>query len=266
MSDFRGNIDNWLRLAEPDYYTLFIRCWIPFNAWYVAEMPQHEKKDHLLIKELQDHPKSKPRLRIEYLLTHDDDESQKFQYHLIQLFHHLDKRSLHHNAVLLSLKSVELSTNNVKHAHLVDKYGNKYKAEVKTGFFEAVIVDKNSKTLLHYKHPNHDIQHLKHDLKFIGLNDVKVQSNISNCYEAIDPTKPTELITNSKNKSDYITFESDKKLKFINDPATIAKACIKVFYALRCMLFHGEVDPTINNAAVFEHAFFMLNLVVKDLK
>jgi len=43
MSDFRGNINNWIRLSEPDYYMFFLKTWIPFNAWYVVEMPQHKK-------------------------------------------------------------------------------------------------------------------------------------------------------------------------------------------------------------------------------
>lgn len=31
------HIDNWISRAEPDYYTMFIKTWIPLNAWYVNE-------------------------------------------------------------------------------------------------------------------------------------------------------------------------------------------------------------------------------------
>ena len=29
------SIAKWLEKAEPDYYTLFIKVWIPYNAWYM---------------------------------------------------------------------------------------------------------------------------------------------------------------------------------------------------------------------------------------
>jgi hypothetical protein len=53
MNNFRGNIDHWLNQSEPDYYLFFLKAWIPFNAWYVAELPLLNKSDTKIIKELQ---------------------------------------------------------------------------------------------------------------------------------------------------------------------------------------------------------------------
>lgn len=31
------HINNWIDRAELDYYTMFIKTWIPFNAWYMRD-------------------------------------------------------------------------------------------------------------------------------------------------------------------------------------------------------------------------------------
>ncbi len=266
MTDFRGNIDNWIRLSEPDYYTLFIRVWIPFNAWYVAEMPQHKKKDRLLIKELQDNPKSKPRLKIESLLRSNDPESINFKHNLAQLHFNLEKRCLTDNKKLLSFTSIDLTENPIKHKSDFDRQGNKYKAESKVGYFDALIVDKNNKTLFNYRTNSYDLNDLIHDIRFIGLKDFKIQNKIKACFEEINPNKPINLISASKNKADYIMLDNTSKVKFINDVETIAKSCIKVIYSLRCMLFHGEVDPTGSNASVYENGYNILKVIVKELR
>ncbi len=265
MSVFRGNIDNWLRQCEPDYYSFFLRAWIPFNAWYVAEMPQHNKKDRLLIKELQENMNSRPRLRIQGLLTNDDYESENFKYHLSLLHYNLEKKNVSHDGKKLSFCSITLTDNPVKHSSKVDKKSNRYKAEVQNTYYEALIVAQNGKTLMHYKHPGFDIEHLRRHIKFIGLADKKIQEIIAECYANIDPNKPTNLVTNSKKKGDYIFLNSDQPAKFVNDQITIGKAIIGVLYMLRCMLFHGEIDPTDSNKVLYEHSYYLLRLILKDL-
>jgi hypothetical protein len=266
MTDFRGNIDHWIRQAEPDYYVFFVKAWIPFNAWYVAELPHLDKKDTKIIKELQDNPRSKPRIFIENFLSNDKPDSIRFKSHLAELHHLLEIKSLKHNGIKLSFSNLSLTENPKKFEKDADKSGNIFKAEVKPTFYEAIIVDKVGKTTMHFKQPIYKIEDLKKHNDFIKITDKKIQQKILNCYQAIDPDKPVSLIAVSKTKGDYITLNSDNKVNFINDPTTIAKACIKVLYALRCMLFHGEIEPNISNKPVYEHSYQILRLIIKDLK
>lgn len=265
MADFRGNINNWIRHSDPDYYSLFIRAWIPFNAWYIVEMPQHNKKDRLIIKELIDDPKSKPRIKIEALLRNNDFESKRFKSQLAQLHNELERISLIHNNQRLSFTNIALSENPTKHKSDTDKNGNKFKAEIKPGYFEALIVDKNGKTLMHYKNPIYDLTDLKQNIHFIGLRDKKIQNKIFDCYLEINPNNPTNLLSKSKSKNEYILLDDFLKVKFTNKIETISQACIKVLYSLRCMLFHGEIDPTASNSVVYEHGYNILKTIIKDL-
>ncbi len=265
MTDFRGNIDNWIRRSDPDYYMHFLKAWIPFNAWYVAEMPQFNKKDSPIIKELQDNPRSKPRLCIESRLTHNDHESIMFKHHLGKLHLCLEKYSLIHQGKPLTFSNIDLSENHKKYATDTDALGNIYKSENKLQSFEAIIVNNQNKTILHYRNKEYDLEGLTKNIQYVGLRQQRIKNKISKCYSEIDPTKPTNLFTKARSKKDYILLCPEEQIKFINNPTIIAKACIKVLYSLRCMLFHGELDPTQTNMQVYKHSQFLLTMIIKSL-
>lgn len=266
MSDFRGNIEHWIRQSEPDYYLLFLKAWIPFNAWYVAELPHLKKKDSDLIKELQDHPDSKPRKIIENFLTnHGDYEALKFQSHLAELNFSLEKIPLNHGGHRMTFKSISLSENPDKFKSSVDAVGNLYKAERATSYNQAFIEEKGGKVLLDYKEPLYDIEHLKKDNDYLRLKSPDFQNEILKLFEEINPKKPICLTTNSIVPTDFIELKSKNTCRFINDPTTVAKGCIKILYALRCMLFHGEVEPNNSNKPVYEHSYYLLRLIIKEL-
>jgi hypothetical protein len=265
MTDFRGNIDHWIRQAEPDYYLFFLKAWIPFNAWYVAELPNFGRQDSKIIQELQDNPKSKPRNIIENYLTNEKHDSIRFRSHLAELHHHLESKILSHNGVRLTFNAISLLANPKTFEKTVDVAFNIYKAEVKMGFYEAIIVDNGGRTILHIKQPKYEIEEfIKHN-DFIRISDKKIRNKILDCYEAINPNKPVCLTAVSKIRGEYILLNSDNKTNFINDTTTIAKACLKVLYALRCMLFHGEIEPNNSNRPVYEHSYQLLRLILKHL-
>lgn len=265
MTDFRGNIDHWLKQSEPDYFIFFLKAWIPFNAWYVVELPHLNKKDTKIIRELLDNPKSRPREIIENFISKDNYTASKFREHLSQLHYHLESKSLKHNGSVLSFNKLALGENPKKFAKETDNEGNIYKAEVKTGFHEAIIVDKGGRTILHFKQPIYRSEDLKKDNDFIKITNRKIQQKILSCYEEINPNKTISLVSNSKVRSDYIPLLSENKINFINDPTTIAKGCIQILYSLRCMLFHGEIEPINNNKPVYEHSYYLLRLLIKEL-
>jgi hypothetical protein len=266
MTDFRGNIDHWLRQSEPDYYMFFLKAWIPFNAWYVAELPNLNKKDTLIIKELQESNSSKPKLIIEnYLTSKESADALKFRSHLAELHMSLESKSLKHNGKKLSFQSLYLSDNPDILKTDVDKLGYIYKAEKKAGYFQALIVAKNGKTILDFKQPSYNISDLEKNNDYIRIDKSGIKRKILNCYKYIDPTKPISLISDKKNKVDCIVLDSKNHIHFIKEPTVISKGCISILYALRCMHFHGELEPTNANKPIYEHAYYLLRLIIKEL-
>lgn len=260
------NIRLWMNQSEPDYYMFFLKVWIPFNAWYVAEYPLLNRKDSDIIKELQDNINSKPKRIIKNFLdgkkAHD---AIKFKGYLAELHFQLEKIPLSHNGIRLSFRSLALTENPDKFQHFIDELGNVYKAERTTSYFQAYIQEKGGKVLLDFKNPYYDTEILMKDTEYIRL-DKKIQTKIFNLFESINPKKPISIIHESVKGKNFISIKSRNSCKIISDTETVAKACIKVLYILRCMLFHGEVAPTEVNKLVYKNAYSLLQLLINELK
>jgi len=256
----------WFEQSEPDYYIFFLKAWIPFNSWYVAEYPLLKKKDSDIIKQLQDHIDSKPRKIIKNFLDNTSDyDALKFQSYFAELHFQLDKIHLTHNDTRLSFRNLSLTENPEKYKPDTDADGNIYKAEKTSSYIQAYIQAKDGKVLLDFKKPVYDLEELRKDADYIRL-DNKIQNKIYKLFEAINPKKPISVISASSLKRDYLTLKSKNSCKIIRDTETVSKGCIKVIYALRCMLFHGEVAPTETNKKVYENAFYLLQLIINELK
>lgn len=258
------HIDNWITRAEPDFYTMFIKAWIPFNAWYFTEYAT--KKDSVALNEIKN-TKNKIRNRIEVLLTNNDIESKTFRFNLSKLHLELEARSIMNYGSIVSFKNIVMDDYLPDPSTDKDKKGNIYKAiPDKNKGYRAVIIDKVGKTLLDKTFNPYDFKALTVENQYVALSDSKVQEKIRLCFAAIDPLKPISIITTSNIKSDYILLDHDLKVKMINDTELIAKSLIHILYTLRCLLFHGELDPSHTNQPIYENAFHMLKTLIRELK
>lgn len=266
MGSGLAHIKNWLLRATPDYYTMFIKAWIPLNAWYVNEYNTQE--DRVAIDRLKGE-RNKIRNRIEALLTNEDIESKTFKFHLAQLHLQLEGRNIYHHDKKLTFTEVKLDQGEtIAPATDVDKKGNVYKAAVGHGFFHVQIIrDKGKgKSLMDKKFTSYSIKSLLEDSQYIGLNDSGLQEKIRICYQKIDPENTVSLLlSNYYAKGDKMILDSDLRIAFIDNKELIAKSLIQNIYYLRCALFHGEIDPTETNQGIYEHTFYLLKSIIKEL-
>ncbi|KAA6346218.1 hypothetical protein EZS27_006244 [termite gut metagenome] len=260
------HIDNWITKAEPDYYTMFIKAWIPFNAWYFTEYGT--KKDSEAISKIKG-TNNKIKNRIKALLDNNGNESKNFRLYLAQLHLELINRNIMNYNKSVSFKHVILEDYMPTPATDTDKKGNIYKAiPDKSAGYRAIIIDKNNKTLMDrtFNPYPEDFNIFLTDNQYITLLDGEIKEKIQNCFKKIDPQKPINLISDSNQKNGYILLDDELEIKFINDTELIAKALIQILYTLRCLLFHGELDPTDINRGIYEHAFNLLRILIKELK
>lgn len=258
------HIDNWIAKAEPDFYTMFVKVWIPFNAWYFTEY--NTKNDSVALKQIKD-TRNKIRNRIEALLLNDDNESKAFRFNLAQLHFQLENRRVMNYGSIVSFQNIVIEDYLPSPSTDSDKTGNIYKAiPDKTKGYRAVIVAKSGKTLMDKTFNPYSFNNLIVDSQYVALNDAKVQEKIRLCFANINPEKPISIISKSRIKSEYIMLDSDLKIQFINDTELIAKALIQILYTLRCLLFHGELDPTEINQSIYEYSFGILKTLIKELR
>jgi len=257
------HIDNWIARAEPDYYTMFIKAWIPFNAWYVDKYPQLYQNDSKIIRELVS-SKNEIKAFIKSLLSDTDEDYTRFCYHLSQLHIELEKKKLQHRSEDISFTSIFFGEFTCDPVDDIDEEGINYQASQPTklqNFFQALIV-KEKKTYLSVKMSTYDLATLLTHEEFVGLPKKEMKEIIKKCFVRIDPMQKVDVTTSSLVPGEFLLIDDNEKTRFKNDKELIAKSLIKILYYLRCLLFHGEINPSDHNTIVYEHSFQVLKYIV----
>ena len=257
----------WLSLAESDsdFVMLFIRSWIPFNAWYCNNYPQYNKKDRLILADVKK-DQNLFRTRILALLNGNDIEAQNFRSYLGLIHKSLEKYYVPNTQCRLTFMNLnfrynplKISSNLIPHKSL--NYKTEYLPPPSQDRVKVMIVHSvNNLTKFSYNHTKYDQNHLKNYTLFQALTNEQQQYLIKH-FEAINPNKTENIITESKrNKLDC------GGVAFINNKDLISMAIIELLYQLRCILFHGEIQPSKDNLKVYEPAYYLLRLLLPSLK
>ncbi len=90
---YTENSEKWKSLASIDYFTQFVKAWIPFNAWYKNYYPDL-KTDREAINEVKAHPNSF-RNRLFRLLDNQDNESVAFKSRISELHLELERNHIY---------------------------------------------------------------------------------------------------------------------------------------------------------------------------
>src|SRR5947208_16406000 len=86
------NIRRWVAECEVDYFSYFIKAWIPFNAWFRNHYDE-EKGERDIINLIKSDG-NVVRSRIIRLLNEADAEAEAFKEHLAQLHLRLERHTL----------------------------------------------------------------------------------------------------------------------------------------------------------------------------
>lgn len=255
------HIDNWISNSEPDYYTMFIKAWIPFNAWYVDKYKTTEDKKAL--KEIKE-TKNEFRNRIETLLTNSDKEAKKFREELAHLQKELVDKHISNYGKPLSFKSIQFDEYFPEIiTKKVDNIFYKITPNKETGFHCIITSENPKQDYMDRKINPYSTETLKLDNQYISLPE-GMQSIILGLYKEVDPKNRLNLIK-EYNSLDSLCLDVDLKICLKDDKVLIAQALIQILYELRCLLFHGIINPNSNNKSVYKHAYYILNQIIKSL-
>ena len=265
-NNFVDHKDRWLLIAngEFEYPILFIKSWLPFNAWYCNNYPQYHNKDRLILEEM----KIDNNLfitRINALLQNNDEDSTIFQNNLVKLHNCLESYKVPNALQNISFKTLNYRTNpKTVFVKLYRKYN--YKVEIITPIppnnyrIRIDILNAGGSNIFLYNHTKYDKAHLLSYPSFIALSEQK-RNIILEGFEAINPKLKESLILEKKNGS-LLTISN---VYFKNDTLLLSQAILEILYNIRCILFHGEIQPSKDNLKVYEPAFYMLKQLIKSL-
>jgi hypothetical protein len=256
----------WLRIAngEFEYSILFIKAWLPFNAWYCNSYPNLNNNDRRILSEIKT-GNTLFKTRIISLLEGSNEDSIFFKQKLLQLHNQLELCKVPSTAKPITFNNINFRENpnpvfNKTHRNYkfkielitpIPPHNNKVKID---------ILNSTNSNILAYLHTKYDIENLKNNHDFKQLSESN-QNIIIDGFELVNPKFRESLIATRKSES----FPHIKDVFFINNSDLLAQGIIEILYNLRCILFHGEIQPSKDNLKIYEPAFYMLRLLIKSL-
>lgn len=263
-------IKDWIARSVPDYYIMFVKAWLPFNAWYMTNL--YSEDDNLVHdRDIVYHVMTKSNLfrdRLHALIIGTDEESVRFKEHIACLSIALDKYPLPSVENQLSFSRVCIENNpNAR------KTGNKKVGKFTcTSRFDNTLPKTAARWILEVLR-NSGTQTLgiielhkclESELAqnaFYQSQSDTIKEALRYCLNAINPdmhTSVKHVKCGSKNPPhDGIVISIKKRVYFINNTDYVCRAIIRILYELRCKLFHGEIDPHDDYLEIYEYAFYI---------
>ncbi len=276
-------IREWLNIAQIDYFSMFIKAWIPFNAWYMAhyyDESQHRTSDRTII----DHickTDNHYRARIMSLLQNGDAESLSFQQKLANI----QKKLLEHPMPSIE-KQLTLDTVYMEQIYTTDivKIGRYRIYDIKCSYTRSLPRgSKRIKCEVIRRSSNHTKYLIEQSewskTEFETINEYRdihndlLRNAIIDVYEQINPQYPTKITCSLIRRGDEeivprnsIRMGEKDSIYITNNIELVATVVINLLYELRCKLFHGEVDPLEVYQPIYQYAYEIQMMLNKEIK
>jgi len=265
-NNFVEHKDRWLQIAngEFEYSILFIKAWLPFNAWYCNSYPEEKNRDRPILTKIKT-DNNLFKTRIISLLEGDNEESVFFRINLVKLHKQLELCKVPNVENSISFRSINYRENPDT---IFNKTYRNYRFKIEfitptppqNNRIKVDILNPSNTNILPYLHTKYNIEHFTLNTDFNNLSEAN-KNVILEGYKSLNPKLKESLIV--KKKVDSLT--SIKEVLFTKNTDQLAQAIIEVLYLIRCILFHGEIQPNKDNLKIYEPAFYMLRLLIKSL-
>ncbi len=276
-------IENWIKRADIDYYTMFIKAWIPFNAWYMKNYYDENSKprrkhDSEIIEHLRTHPNTY-RDKLINLLRDTTGQGDEFRKIISTFYYELEQHSIPNEQERITFQTTTLGKNPKKVWSFT--YGQKfYKAEfqdqqpkTQKRFIVEVLKKTNQQTLHRIELFEWSLDELNQNPDFLSIQNGNVESNLKKCFDEINPSKPIVIVVppkrtkggNYSQPPNSFCIDESLNLYFTDDYEKVCQVIIQILYSLRCKLFHGEVIPSEPFHGIYKQAYHIQNILIKEL-
>lgn len=277
-------ISKWIDKSEPDFYTLFIKAWIPYNSWYMCNFYDEDASPKRTSdKDIISYIKTNSNVykdKIVTLLRNNDEESEMFKSLISGLHYQLENVAIPNANEKIAFSSICISDNaNSNGPQTINETdfsitGKKDISLPKTSprwIFE-VIDNRSTNTISRISLFKCSLAELRSNNDFNSLQN-KYKSTVEKCLNEINPYKKISVVVPPVNKRgkysappNSICINAKTNLYFIENLDDVSKSIIQILYELRCKLFHGEIEPSETNAGVYEQAFYIQRTLIKALR
>jgi len=270
MAGLGDNLKRWRDQAEVDWFSQFIKAWIPFNAWMTdtfGDLTDRELLDKVksggMVKN-KTLPMISKNLRIardaEANWQDDSPEAQEFRLNISELHRRLQECIVEGRRGRICFETVDIGANTRKDEQQIKwtrtfrcRRDHPNKGEVHLEISASRTVAAYALTL-----PSHDRRSLEDDASFRALKDEQ-RALLLALFEAVAPRMVMNVLAEhgAQRKLTY------GEVHFIDDPAKNFSALIDVLYGLRNALFHGSITPNDMHNRIYKPAYLIAMRLVK---
>ena len=258
---YTENSEKWKSLASVDYFTQFVKAWIPFNAWYKNYYPLL-KTDREAVDWIKANHNTF-RNKLVSLLNNQGNEGVALKSRIAELHIQLERKHIFNKGDRITFEKIVIQINPNKQNNFErNRLTFKVEREIPGRQKEVdiyIVCQKGSDKFAYTQINGFDLDELISHKNFIKLPQTQ-QNNLKACYEEINPSKPVNLLTDRID--DCISMGN---IHFINDLDKLCKGIIEILYKLRNVLFHGEIVPDSDTNRVYEPGYQILYTLIQAL-
>lgn len=271
MPGLGDNLKRWRDVAEVDWFSQFIKAWIPFNAWMTdtfGDLTDRELLDK--VKGTRNVVKNKTLPMISKYLRvardaeaswqDDSADAQEFRLQVGELHRRLQECIIEGRRGRVCFETVDIGANGKK-----DEQETKWKRVFRCrrdhpNKGEVHLEISASKTVAAYALTlsSHNRRDLEDDISFRALKDEQ-RALLLALFEAVAPRVVMNVLA-EHGAQKRLTYGN---VHFIDDADKNFSALIDVLYGLRNALFHGSITPNETHNQIYKPAYLIAMRLVK---
>ena len=259
---FPSTKEQWKRLADIDYFGMYVKAYIPFNAWMNLDYGMLDT-DRAKINEIK-RTNNVFRNKIVALLRDSGQDGASFRLHIGALHVALEQAQIFNQDRRVSFTCICFKSDNPPtcdktfnrmkyHAHCDNSMPNSTKTIVE-------IKNRKGTRVFSYTFDKYEF-----NIETVGqaLKEVKQtwRDELIGCYRAVAPLSIESLLDNSMSGKHILCGD----IRFVANYEKLSYGLIEIFYNLRNALFHGEITPNDDANKVYGAAYHLLRRVIECL-
>ena len=254
-------VKEWREKTDIDYFSAFVRVYIPFNAW-MNKHCQDENRDRDKINWIKTSSNTF-RDKLIALLQMDEQEGAEFRGKVGALYYALERSTVSNNGAKITFTNVTICRN-ANTTEDQSRYGVKYHAHYDLTAKKTMLTvsKKSGQKLLNAIFPDYPPEEIVNANKEFEALNRSQKDEVLSVYRRVNPWKKGSLLYEGEKKDEGILCGA---YRMIVEAKDLAAGIIEIIYSLRNALFHGVIDPTKDANKVYEEAYQIMHTLVGSL-
>ncbi len=271
MPSLKDNLKQWRDSARIDWFSQFIKSWIPFNAWMTDTFGDLRDSDLL------DHVKGGSNVvynRVVPILTwrqaqaqgtqggwqDPSQDAEDFRLRIEQIHRLLQSCVVEGRKGRVSFETVDIGYNGHVDEQLT-KWTRTFRVRRDYPIKGQVTLEMSAtKTTMAFTltQPAHDRKALEDEPSFQALK-IEQRTTFLAMHDTVAPRKVISVLA-PHGSTDILQIGTTG---FIQDPTKIFSALVDIIYNLRNALFHGSITPNEQHNEIYEPAYHIVMRFVR---